>query len=377
MKKQTGKKEAKKALFAGIVLSAFFVGSMTGCGSAGTTADSSATSYDSEAYYAGAAYDDEDVSYDIGEDAYETADYENDATYGLQSNGTKSAEQKNSSVSTADTGAAGTDLVNQAIGKKKIIKRYSIDYETETFDTAYAYLQEQIAAYQGYISDSEIYGTGSRTLNLTARIPAEVSDEFTGMLGELGILVSRSESAEDITLQYTDTQSRINALKTEQDRLNDLLKQADSLETIIALEDRLTEVRYELENYQSRKNLYDDLVTYSTVTIKLREVSYTVEIDDSTVFSRIRTGLASSLRDVKMGLVDFIVWFVVSLPYLVVWALILFIIVWIIKRIIRRIKRRREQKKQKKLERMGLSERGNAARGEEEASSDDEGKKII
>ncbi len=98
-----------------------------------------------------------------------------------------------------------------------------------------------------------MYGTSGRTLYLTARIPAELSDQFVGQLGSLGTMVSQSESAEDITLRYTDTESRIASLKTEQERLLALLDKADSLDSIITLESRLTEVRYELENYQSLK----------------------------------------------------------------------------------------------------------------------------
>ncbi len=67
-------------------------------------------------------------------------------------------------------------------------------------------------------------------------------------------MTSQSESAEDVTLQYTDTESRIASLKNEQERLNALLEKADTLENIFKLEERLTEVRYELENYQSPKN---------------------------------------------------------------------------------------------------------------------------
>jgi large-conductance mechanosensitive channel len=159
-------------------------------------------------------------------------------------------------------------------------------------------------------------------------------------------MVSQSESAEDITLQYTDTESRIASLKTEQERLLALLDKADTLENIITLEDRLTEVRYELENYESQRKVYDDLVTYSTVTITLEEVTYTVEVDDSTIFSRIKTGLEKSFRDIRNDLANFLVGFIVALPYLVIWAIIIFVIVWIIKKIIKRRKAKKAAKQE-------------------------------
>lgn len=285
------------------------------------------------------------------------SDENTDADYGIQYNAEADAgaveEKEVSAENAAGTSATGdsetetADIVQS--DRNKIIKRYYYNYETEKFDDAYAYLREQIKKYQGYISSSELEGADYRTLTLTARIPAENSDAFTGSMGNLGTVISQSESAEDVTLQYTDTESRIASLKTEQERLNELIKKADDLESIITLEERLTEVRYELENYQSRKNLYDDLITYSTVNITLSEVSYTVEVDDSTFISRISTGLEKSFRDIKNGFVNFLAAFIILLPYLVVWAVILLIILWIIRRFIRRVKDRKKRKAGQKV----------------------------
>lgn len=323
------------------LLAGLLVGGLTGCGSGNRDNATSADTISQGSAYESVAYD------DVGDRAaYEEAEYDEEVdSSGLADQVTnKSAEDASSSKSSQNSDA------NVSMTHNKIIKRYSFAYETEEFDTAYAYLKEQIRQYQGYISESEIEGTTSRKLLLTARIPADVSDDFTGSLGEVGTLLGQSESAEDITLQYADTESRITSLKTEQERLNELLKEAESLETVIELEDRLTDVRYELESYQSKKNLYDDLVAYSTVNISVKEVTYTVPIDDRTVFSRIRTGLESSIRDVKTDLENIIVGVIISLPYLIVWAIVLFLIYRIVRRIQGKRKLRRRGKRQNKQE---------------------------
>lgn len=270
-------------------------------------------------------------------------------SYGIQDNammdmesggGTKAAMDEGGAEISADN--AGNTAVVQN-NSQKIIKNYYYDYETEKFDDAYAYLKSRIEECEGYVSSSEISGSNYRTLRMTARIPADAGDDFVSSMGSLGTVVSQSESAEDVTLQYADTESRIASLKTEQERLNELLEKADSLENIIALEDRLTEVRYELENYQSQKKLYDSLIAYSTVDITLEEVNYTVAIDDSTFLSRITTGLENSFRDIKNGFMNFLVAFIVALPYLVIWAVVLAVIVWAIGTMIRRKKIKKQE----------------------------------
>lgn len=340
-----GRNGSKKRICSKLMFTAALVAmlpwGLSGCGS-------SDKSFDASSGDAGGYYEESAVASDM-----------ESAGYGMQTNEMKSdVVDEEFYDDTADSYDGATDSATETVAgetgsssaaamvtdAKKIIKRYYYDYETEEFDSAFAYLKAQIEKYNGYVASSDVDGTSYRTLNLTARIPADVSDEFTGQLGSLGTLTSQSESAEDITLQYTDTESRIKSLKTEQERLNALLEKADNLESIITLENRLTEVRYELENYQSRKNLYDDLVSYSTVNITLREVVYTVAVDDSSFFSRITSGLESTFRDIKINAADFIVWFIVNLPYLIIWILIIFVIVKIVRMLIRRGRKKKQKK---------------------------------
>ncbi|MDE6434184.1 MAG: DUF4349 domain-containing protein [Lachnospiraceae bacterium] len=350
IKRENKRRIRHNKLFAGLFAAAMVCTGMAGCGNAKSESLLS-NSYET------ASYANETAGYDAAAyDSAPAADYEMeakedfaDSDYGLEEN---IAEAEGASSSNTVSGAKEQSTA-QSVGKqdsKKIIKRYNYSYETERFDEAQAYLKQQIDAYDGYISSSEVYGSGRRSLYLTARIPAENSDQFVGQLGSLGTMVSQSESAEDITLQYTDTESRIASLKTEQERLLALLDKADSLETIVTLEDRLTEVRYELENYESQRKLYDDLVTYSTVTITLEEVTYTVEVDDSTFLTRITTGLEKSFRDIRNGFGNFLVGLIVALPYLAIWGFIIFLIVWIIRSLIKRQKRKRLLKKEKEKE---------------------------
>lgn len=318
---------------------------VTGCGSSlsDTTEAAVQESYDGE----------------YGFDSYgDQANYEEESysmeTKSATANDVDGVETDETVEKQASTEAGSANAKSNS--SQKIIKRYDYNYETEHFDDAYAFLKKQIETYGGYISSSEIndggYSSDYRTLYMTARIPAEDSEKFVSELGQLGTVVRQSESAEDVTLQYSDTESRIEALEIEQERLNALLEQADSLETIIALEDRLTEVRYELESYQSKKKLYDNLISYSTVDITLEEVNYTVETDDGTFFSRIVTGLERSLRDIAAGFVGFVEWFVINLPYFIVWGVIIFIIVKVVRAICKKNKAKRMKKQQMRAEQL-------------------------
>jgi hypothetical protein len=84
----------------------------------------------------------------------------------------------------------------------------------------------------------------------------------------------------------------------------------------------LSDVRYELQNYQTQLRTYDNLVEYSTVTLNISEVDRITPVTEEkrSVWDRIRIGFGDTMYDIGEGLQNFLVWFIVNLPYLIVWA---------------------------------------------------------
>lgn len=88
----------------------------------------------------------------------------------------------------------------------------------------------------------------------------------------MGSIRSESLTTENVSLQYTDIEARLKSLEVQEERILEMLSKAESLEYVLELESRLSEIRYEIENYTSKLNRYDSLISYSTVTILLSEV---------------------------------------------------------------------------------------------------------
>jgi uncharacterized protein YhaN len=149
---------------------------------------------------------------------------------------------------------------------------------------------------------------------------------------------------EDVTLQYVDMESHKKALVTEQERLLELLEQAQTVEDIITIEDRLSEVRYQIESMESQLRTYDNKIDYSTVYLTINEVVQYSLSEEETVGERIRNGFLDSLEGVKDGVTEFAIWLVIKLPYLVVWAVIIAVIVIVFLKIRKRVRRKHEQK---------------------------------
>lgn len=268
--------------------------------------------------------------------------------------------------------------LNSVASTRKLIRNVYMDAQTKEFDALLAAVNARIESLGGYIENSNISGYSmdsdsysTRYADLTIRIPSAKLDSFVNMVAEKSNITSKNENAEDVTLQYSDVTARIDSLRVEQKRLNELLEQADDLDVIVRLEERLTDVRYEIESYESRLRTLDNQVDYSTVHLSIQEVKdYTpVVTEEPTFWERFSGGFLESCEDAFEGLQDFLVWFVSVLPHLIVIAFVLAIIAGIVLLIIKaslKGSKKRKAKKAAKKERIEKLKAEAAAKREAE-----------
>lgn len=234
---------------------------------------------------------------------------------------------------------------------RKWVITMSLTAETENLADAMGLLAEKIQESGGYVESQSISGTAansgrSPSAYITVRIPAEQLDSFVEDVSGMTNVVSSSRYVEDITLRYTDTEGRVKALQTEEARLLELMEQAETMSDLLEIEGRLTEVRYQLENYTSTLRLYDNQVDYATLDLTLREVEKFTPPEKQGFWQKVTSGLADSIVDLGQGIVDFVAWVLIELPYLVLVGLLGWLTVFLTRRSIKKRRAKKEQKTQ-------------------------------
>ena len=246
----------------------------------------------------------------------------------------------------ASSGGSGAVSDSEIISStsRKLIKTVSMTAETREFDKFIANITEKIESLGGYAESTDISGNSydtysERSAYIIARIPADKLDRFVTGVEEASNITSKNESAEDVTLQYADVEAHKESLKIEQARLNELLEQAETLENIIELENRLTEVRYEIESYESRLRTMNNQVQYSTVHLNVREVKeYSPDpVEEKSFGQRLAEAFTESCKDAWETIQDFVIDFIAFLPTLLVMLIILFVVFIIVFGIIKAI----------------------------------------
>lgn len=236
---------------------------------------------------------------------------------------------------------------------RKFITTVYMDAETEELDVMLASLNAKIAQLNGYIESQEIYNGSAyasrryRRANLTIRIPAENLNQFTEQVEAEANVVNSTTSLDDVTLSYVAIESRISALETEQARLLELLAMAENMEDLLMIESRLTEVTAELEQVNSQLRVMANKVNYSTVNLNLEEVKeYTEVVEPETFGERVASGFTDNLKDLWDGIVEFVIFILTGLPYIVLIAAIAVVVIVLIKR----ARRKKTPKKAKPIE---------------------------
>ena len=213
-------------------------------------------------------------------------------------------------------------------------------------------MTELVGRYDGWIESSSISGSNyyqkakgtasTRDASFTLRIPSRRFNELMESLSALGNIPYSHIYTENVTSQYVDTQARLKAYQTQEARLLEMMELAESVEDVIIIEDRLTELRYRIESLQSTLNNWDRRVSYSTVSLTVKEVrEYTPE-----------DALKQGFRNAGQIIKDLLVFLIEILPVLIILIPVVWLLIWLIKKVFRldgsRARARREARAAKK-----------------------------
>ncbi|WP_037607376.1 DUF4349 domain-containing protein [Streptacidiphilus rugosus] len=111
--------------------------------------------------------------------------------------------------------------------------------------------------------------TGGDSAQAVFKVPTTAYDATYQQLLGLGAVLGRERASQDVTAQVVDLASRIRSQQASIDRVNALMKQAGSLNDIVALESALTQRETDLESMQSQLAALQNQVAMSTITVQL------------------------------------------------------------------------------------------------------------
>lgn len=246
----------------------------------------------------------------------------------------------------ADPGETNTPSIGE-----KIIYSGSAEIETTQFDTAIATLEGLVTQLNGFVESSNAGGNTrhnsdgttalvNRWAYYTVRIPSASFNDFMSQTSSIGNVINNSRSAQNVTSQYTDFEARLSSLSIQEERLLAMLEKSGDLESLITLEQRLSEVRYEIESIERNLRNLDQRLAYSDVSLSIQEVEvYTPTVTITRSFGeKLSDAFADGWHSFSRGVQNFCIGLAGALPTLVLLLLIAAVAAVVLRKIIRRRK---------------------------------------
>ena len=244
----------------------------------------------------------------------------------------------------------------------KLIYSGSLRLQTLEYEKTMQSIHDKIESAGGFVqyedesdgNDSWYYDSASvsrRYAQIEARIPSKEFQGFMESLQEDGKIMNRHVNVDNITQSYAETEASVKAYEIEQERLLDMMDKAETIEDMIAVEARLSEVEAELGRYKTSLSSMDRDVEYSAVSISVDEVrEYTEEPDDSTFLSRLKETVKSSWSGFLWFMEELLYVVIRLVPFLAVIAVIILIVRAVRKKTSPRRQAKKEAKAQKKVD---------------------------
>lgn len=272
-------------------------------------------------------------------------DYNN--SYESENDDVNENDSNNDSKSKSDK-----ETTQAETSEEKLVYTCSLSIETTDYDTTMDALSEQIKKYKGIIeseterdSDDTWYyknhtKSSSLTCNITVRIPSADFNNFLDSIEGAGKITDKTMNVENITSSYNDTEATISALEIQQTRLLQMLKEADNVNDMMAIEQRLTEVEGQLNRYKTELGTMDTKVAYSTISINVKEVGeYSKDAPSEKTFGDRLSNTLHETWEFFLNLLEWLLFFLIRiLPLAVIFGLIAIIIVIIVKKNIKKNK---------------------------------------
>jgi len=218
----------------------------------------------------------------------------------------------------------------------QVIRTGSLQLRVESVDRAVADARAAIEGLGGFVSASRASGGDDPVAVVTYRIPADRWEDGLDAIRALAAeVVGEQTDSADVSGQLVDIEARLKNLRASESALQAIARDATRISDVLEVQQRLTEVRGQIESLAAQQEALRNQVAYATLT-----VSYGLEVAAVTQASRqwdpAREVDAATARLVELlqGLAGVGIWSaIVGLPIVLILVIVTFVAIRIGRRL--------------------------------------------
>lgn len=186
-----------------------------------------------------------------------------------------SLEREAPTAAAQGASASGAGQVSFAAADRKIVRTSAIELTVNSPANAAEQIRLITEALGGYLEAEQIGGTKEVPVaDLTIRVPASQFESTKAAIRKLAARIEAEKTdAQDVTRQYVDMEARLRNLRAEEAQYLVIMKSADKVDDLLAVSQKLSEVRGEIERQQAEFQALSKQVETVAITVALRPIS--------------------------------------------------------------------------------------------------------
>ena len=159
----------------------------------------------------------------------------------------------------------------EAQSARQLIVESWITLEVKDIDATVRRVESLASQSGGWVESAEVFGdAGYRSATVRIRVPADRLTNGVESLRALGRVTDEGVSSTDVTDRIIDNEARLTAWYAQEERLVTLLENAPTVEDIIQIEQRIAQVRFDIEHVEASQRNLTNRVATSLITVDLR-----------------------------------------------------------------------------------------------------------
>ena len=218
---------------------------------------------------------------------------------------------------------------------EKLVYSGDINIDTLDYDNSVSAFKQLVTDNKGFI-ESENFSDGNdnydynwnyyepseshKKYTAIVRIPSKNYDTVLNGASELGDVRSKNSNVQNFTQEYKDVQISLDILQKSYDSYSSMLNDANDIEYVIRIQDKLLELQTQIEQAKSRLQSIDNDVAYSYLNISIKEVSKYEETPPKTdtFIQRLVATCKESAQNFLDTLEDLLFAIIMLAPYFVI-----------------------------------------------------------
>ena len=204
--------------------------------------------------------------------------------------------------------------------RSQLIKRATLSLRVNSIDESFEQIREIITIQQGDLLSLNDVGESQRSLTAELRVPADRLDATLDAITEVGAVLDRSLTTEDVSNQLVDLQARLSNARQSEEALKQLMDRSGNISDVLEVSRELSAVRQSIEQMAAVQKRLQTQVSYSTIRVSLQSATASTP-EQPTTASQLTNAWRTATYSVGTFTTDLLqlgLWLLAYSPYLAV-----------------------------------------------------------